>query len=320
MRSRVHWHTMIDLFNRRFVVSFVFCGICSLAGCEDVEPNWTLGQTAAQPRPAARPAGRLVQQSTTAPATDTSRSPAVKPAEPPPAPPQLAPGVMNVYQLVLFSGPAPAEAPAGIRHVRLQHARARHLAGVLGKLYVPSGPSGTDDRYTLVFPTPMENELAADAATILDVPAPSGEPPTAPGAPLWAWAMGEACTVLEAPGVDEPRMRRLADQLARVMLSSELSHAQQWMAAMLAGELLAHRLYDFTGADAAYRAAETAARPGGYEQMAAMYGRGRSFAQDGRREQARRCFEAVLGQFSALRSTEIFERTREMLAQWDRRK
>jgi hypothetical protein len=54
--------------------------------------------------------------------------------------------------------------------------------------------------------------------------------------------------------------------------------------------------------------------------MALLYARGRAFQQDGRRDQARQAYETVIGQFSTMRGTEVFERARLTLSQWDRRR
>lgn len=312
-----------QLIRRVFVSTVVLCLAGMFAGCEDVQVNWGLEQ-GPKPKPVPTPAGRLVQQSTTSPSANAAQPKPVAPpagqqaqaAAPLPAPHQ----VMNVYQVVLLSGPGPAEAPPGIKHVRLQRSRARDNAKILSRLYLPSGPSGTDDRYTLVYPTPLESDLAAEAALLLDVPKAQGDPPAGGASAVWAWAIGEAFNVFDEAGIPDDRVQRLANQLVHVMPSADLSRNQQWIAGMLAGELLAHRVYDYAAAHAVYRQVESIAQPGSYEQMAGTYARGRALLQDGRREQARQCFETVLGQFSMLRGSEVFERARGTLAQWDRRK
>ncbi|MBI4581850.1 MAG: hypothetical protein HY718_19290 [Planctomycetes bacterium] len=300
--------------------------LCWGGGCEDVALNWGM-DPGPKPRPVGRPVGRVVQPSATGPADGGSQGRAKPgqrdggdPARPtggavdPPRP------ALSLYQVVLLSQAAPAEAPPGLRHVRLQHARAREVGCLLALVYLPSGPSGTDDRYTLVYPTSLEHDLAAEAAELLDVPKPHGGPPAGSMIEVWRWAMGEASDVIDSPGQPEQRLRQLADALMRVIPSAELPRQQRWMAGMVAGELLARRLYDYAGADAVYRQLRETVEPGSYEQMAVVYARGRALVQDGRREQARQCFESVIGQFSPLRGSELFERSRETLAQWDRRR
>jgi hypothetical protein len=226
---------------------------------------------------------------------------------------------MDLFQVVLFSQAAPAEAPANIRHVRLQQARARDVAGVLSLLILPTGPSGTDNRYTLVYPSRLEQDAAAQAAVLFDVPAASTTAPADDMAATWQWGIAEFFRIAEEPGAAPERIRPLAERLNAAASSARLSTVQRWAAAMLAGELFAHRLYDFVTAADAFVRAEAAAEPGTYQQMAVLYARGRALQQDGKRGPARAIFETILAQFGAMRNSEVFERTRETLAEWDRR-
>jgi len=115
-------------------------------------------------------------------------------------------------------------------------------------------------------------------------------------------------------------LRLLAERCLHVTASAELSRTQRWIAAMLAGELLANRAYDYAAADRAYEQAQSLAEPGSYEQMSALYAKSRAYLQDGKREPARRACETIVGQFTALRGCEVFERARESLASWDKNK
>lgn len=300
-------------------------------GCNDIalwEP-----QPQQQPRPAGRPAGRVVEQSSRAPdapgaapaeATPAAAPPSAATASPQAAPASAAPTAsrspVHIYQLVLFSEAAPAEAPPGMKHVRLSQARARDVAGALKVLYLPSGPSGTDHRYTLVYPTPLEQDLAAEAAKQLDVALLVNVPEDDQSAEVWRWGVAEAFKVLSDAPIPPHRVRRIAESLARSSASAQLPRLERWAAGMLAGELLAHRLYDYAAAQAIYQQLEVVPEPGSYEQMALVYARGRALQQDGRRDQARVAYEHVIGQFTALRGSEVFERARDSLAQWDRRR
>jgi hypothetical protein len=227
---------------------------------------------------------------------------------------------LHVYQLVLLSEAGPAEAPPGLKHVRLLRTRARDAANVLKVLYLPSGPSGTDHRYTLVYPTPLEHDLAAEAARALDVGTAADAPASQGAGDIWRWGMAEAFKVLDDAPIPPHRVRHIADALAGTCGSAQLTAWQRWAAGMLAGELRAHRLYDYAAAQALYQQLEASTEPGSYEQMALLYARGRGFQQDGRRDQARQAYETVLGQFSTMRGTEVFERARLTLSQWDRRR
>ena len=307
------------------VLAACLCAALGLfAGCEDVEWNWGL-QPGPQPRPAGRPVGRVVPQSDasasrpeeSSPVAAPSATPGTTAAQPAPAP---SPSHLHVYQLILFSEAGPATAPPGLKYIRLQHARARDVANVLILLYLPSGPSGTDHRFTLLYPTPLEIESAAEAARQLDVGTAGTAPAGATAGDSWRWGVAEAFAVLEDPTCPSDRVRRAADALAVAINSSQLPKLTRWMGGMIAGELLAHRVYDYAAAEAIYGQTEATVEPGSYEQMSLLYARARALRQDGRPEPARRLFEMILGQFTAMRGSEVFERTREVLGQWDRRR
>lgn len=232
---------------------------------------------------------------------------------------------MQIYQLILLSEAGPVEAPSRLKHIRLSQARARDVANALQVLYLPSGPTGTDHRYTLVYPTALEQQLAGEAARVLDVRIGgedgAGEfPPGDTADDWWQWGVTESCRMLEDVSVPPKRVRRVADTLATAATSGRLSRFQRWAAGMLAGDLLAHRVYDYAAADSVYQQTEALAEPGSYEQMALLYARGRACQQDGRRDEARRMFESVIGQFSGMRNSEVFQRARATLAEWDRRR
>jgi hypothetical protein len=324
----------VDQGSCRLCITCVACLLLLLAtGCSDVSPGWGNDTQQPEPRPAGPPAGRLIAQSSdeadgsTAQTADAAPAPPQKPDAPRPsqsaAQPAPSRSPVQVYQLVLLSEAGPAEAPSGLKHVRLMQARARDVANVLKILYLPSGPTGTDHRYTLVYPTALEHRLADEAARLLDVQTDeeeAGAPPGDTSAEWWRWGVSQTFRVLDDMSIAEDRVRLIAGTLATAATSAQLSTLQRWAAGMLAGELLAHRVYDYAGADSVYRLIEAIAEPGSYEQMALLYARGRAFQQDGRRAQARPAFETIVGQFSAMRGSEVFERARETLASWDRRR
>lgn len=309
-----------------------------ILGCDDVRPGWAGASRQPSPRPAGPPAGRLA----TPPADSSRRGEAgqTAPASPrqtavpaPAAPSSIGSAArtmpdrspIQIYQLILLSEAGPAEAASRLKHVRLSHARARDVANALQVLYLPSGPIGTDHRYTLVYPTALEHELAAQAAQILDVPIGDEHgaaefPPDATAEDWWRWGVTGACRIFDDRSIPPERVRRVADTLATAASSSRLSRFQRWAAGMLAGNLLAHRIYDYAAADSVYQQIEAIAGPGSYEQMALLYARGRACQEDGRRDPARRMFESIVGQFSAMRHSEVFERARATLAEWDRRR
>lgn len=286
----------------------LLAGLLGAAGCEDVQLNWEREQP--QRRPTDSLAGRAEGVDGAAsggphasPTADTGSSRGRQDSAMP---------LVNLYQLVLLSEPGPAEAPAGFRHVRLGQARAKDVAQVVMAGYIPSGPSGTDDRYTLVYPTALEQGLAARAATLLDVQA--GDE-----ANIWHATMADALVVLREPGAPASGLRAVAERCMQALPASELSALQKWMAAMLAGEVYSQRIYDFAAADRVYARAYDYAEPGSYEQLAAMYARGRAYLQDGRYDLARHTCETIIGHCGAYRDCEVYARVRDLYTSCERR-
>ncbi len=293
----------------------ILSGLCLalglLVGCEDVQLNWEVQQP--KPRPAGPPVGRTAAQippQSNGGSTQGKSSTELQSAAPP---------LVCLYQLVLLSEPGPAQAPAGIKHIRLNNARARDVANVLMMCYVPSGPSGTDQRYTLVYPTPFEQELAAKASTLLDVPGKVSEPATDTSASnIWHYCVSEEFALLNQPHSTPSQAKRVAGLFLRITASAETARTQRWMATMIAGDILSNHTYDYPAADRAFEQAQSIAEPGSYEQLAAMYARSRAYVQDGNLADAKQICEAVIGQFGALRECEAYERVRDILKTCDK--
>jgi len=316
------------------VLCVLAVSIASIAGCEDVQLGF--GTDQASPKPAGLPIGHLESQ----PAKNASDGTASNPTSSAGSTARLAKkhdekkasqsaslrnkearnpvsAPLNIYQLVLLSEPGPAVAPIGTKHVRLNHAKAKDVAAILMLLYVPAGPSGSDNRYTLIYTTSLELDRAAAAAQLWDVSSRASSQPATTMQSAWDRCAGELLLNFDRNhSTDE--WRHLADQLSQLVISAEVTRLQRWMSAMLAGEILANRVYDYASADLIYQQAESLAEPGSYEQMAAMFARSCSFYQDGKRQQARKQCEAIIGQFSQFRECELFARTRQTLAALER--
>ncbi|GMU23328.1 MAG: hypothetical protein AMXMBFR13_34070 [Phycisphaerae bacterium] len=221
------------------------------------------------------------------------------------------------FQLVLVSEPAPSDAPERLRYVRVSRAPARAVGELLAWLYVPSGPTGTETRYTLVYPTSEEGEAAAGHVSSLDVPPVASQPENLPDEPQTSLTLGIGlihAAPLHGPASRE-RLKHAQAALARAAAGTALPEAQRWAAAMVAGGLAADCLYDFKSADSHYALAETLATPGSLEQMSALYARACAHVRAGRTEPARQILTQLIGHFGPLRVTEPFGRARKLLSQ-----
>ncbi len=297
----------------RFSLStFLICsvGAVLLCGCEGVEFNWP----DLQARPV-RPAGKPAAPSRTV-AAGTGQP---RPGEVPPA--KEPQPTSTYYQLVLLSTPAPADAPPGMTHIRLQHASARSAGELLSILYVPSGPTGTSDRYTLIYPVQLELAAAAKAARALDVVAVTESTTSMPAAASDPFAVGVGVLYGTKPGgsPDKQRLRSAVTALQRAGGGADQSAWRRWAANMIAGAALADRLYDYAGADREFAAAEMNTEPGSLEQMTTLYMRARALVQDGKPDAARELLTRVVGLFDRMRSTEAFDRSHKLLGEINQR-
>jgi hypothetical protein len=108
----------------------------------------------------------------------------------------------------------------------------------------------------------MEADLAAEAARDLDVGTAGPAPAGATAGDAWRWGVAEAFTIIEDTAASSERVRRAAGALSGTITSAQLPPLRRWMAGMIAGELLADRLYDYAAAQAVYQLADNAAQPG----------------------------------------------------------
>jgi len=157
--------------------------------------------------------------------------------------------------------------------------------GILSVLYLPTGPSGSDQRFTLIYPTEMGVARGADAARQLDV-GTREKPRARRRRDQWRWGMGRAFAWWMK------RMRRhrmggpprLCWRRASVGESVELAALGR---GMVAGDLFANHLYDYAAAEAAYALAAEAVEPGFTSKWRLMYARARALQQDGHGDAAR---------------------------------
>lgn len=278
-------------------------------GCDDVslnlqqQPNRPVRPTprpitAAPPQrtPATRPAGAANQQAT----------------QPIPTPVVLDPGATAEYeQVVLHNGPAPGDPPPGLRYIQLTRAAAGDVGLVLSWLYVPTGPTGTQARYGLVYPTRREADAAAVQAAVLDTPASSaGSEATLPTDPVASFRFGVGLLYDQPPGlpIDSRRARRAEAALTRTAADSGVVPTMRWAAAMISGAVATEYLGDPGAAERHFTAAEALAAAGSLEHLTARFGRVSALVQVGRRDQAREQLIRIEATFEPLRGTEVYER------------
>lgn len=276
----------------------VLAVLIPLPGCDDVQVNW--GEPQRRGRPAPIP---LAAPASTAPSTIVEHVP----VQPPEAP--------RAYQVVLFSGPAPSEAPPGMRHVRLKAVAADSAGLVLSALCLPSGSIGTARRYTLIYPTPIECDVAARWAERVDLApvASAGDSGVTLNAVLAQWYGRD-----QDPGKRLEQTRAGVDAFLSVLNDPRQPAADRWIAGMVGARLLVERLCEYARAEQVLRTVDTVAAPGSYEQMATLYARGLAMVQDGRFEEGRQLLMQLISQFGAFRETEICGRARCTLSAGER--
>ena len=282
-----------------------------LAGCGDIVLNWPARsdqdrRTSAKPapKPLARP--RQVAR---------SDRPAAQPAEPVTVTDEPA-----FYQLVLLSASTPGQAPAGLRYVHLVQGPARGVGEMLSYLVIPTGPAGTQHRYTLLYPTKAEWNGAANRAALLDAKPVADGFEQAPGSMSEAFRFGLGIvygTRLHVPDTAR-RFRAAVRCLTQVLNASDQEADRRWSAGMIAGAILAERLGDYEQAEQCYAAAQAVVPPGSYERMAALYARAGGQIQNGRPDVARKLCDQILAQFPGFRASEIAGRCEKMIDELDR--
>ncbi len=263
-----------------------------VGGCEDVRLGWPESELPGARRPAQQP-------------LRDARSESPDPATRPDA---VAP---QFYQLVLLSEPSPLDTAPGVRMVRLRHGAARRLGHMLAMLYLPAGPTGSANRFTLVYPSAAEWAAAGRAADIFEQ-ALAGATSKPAGGVEFAAAAG-AYDILASTG-DRERAAAGVEQLRRVAQDRGQKRWFRWAAGLLAGRIMADVLQDPPAAAQLFHIAGAAAQPGSLEQMSAIFAEAQARLAAGESGPARRLLTRAVSEFDAFRDTEVFVRARRALA------
>jgi hypothetical protein len=224
------------------------------------------------------------------------------------------PGVAY-YRLVLLSG-ADAPRPAGgVEYVALAQSRAGDVGRLLEIIYVPTGPTGTDDRYTLMYPTRTELTAAVGWAKALDFPVIEADVQAGPQG-------GEACTifalgVLYGTSEGHPqamrRYRLAIECFTRALHDADVDITYRWVSGVMAGWLLNEYFGDVDGAEQRLVAAQKLTPEGAYERMVTLYQRARVSVAAGRADQARVLLAVIMDKYAVISASETYQRARRLL-------
>jgi hypothetical protein len=233
--------------------------------------------------------------------------------------PQPPPDI-SYYQLTLLSEESNESDSTGVKLIHLNRGEARAVGEVLTLLIIPSGPTGTADRYALLYPSELEWKLAGEWASRLDAPVIEDAVPPLPEDPeaLFAFGLGLLYGTPRHHPEAEQRYRLISKAFSSISGISGTAPPIDWAAVMLDGAVHGERLFDYAGAATRYAQAEPLAVPGSYEQMVALYLRSGALVQEGRRSEASKLLSRVLSEFSAYRSTETYERARKLFGEVNR--
>jgi len=288
-----------------FYVTSLFC-----LGCGDVE--WLWGES--KPGRQGRSAG--VIQPTQKPESNNSQTSTKTSKQQPAGMSEESQEQAIYYQLILHSKPAQVRTRPGIKHVILRKASARAAGEMLGIMYVPAGPTGTEHRYTLIYATKAEWGAAASWIEALDVQgiAVIIEQSGNSNENEFAYGVG-IINGIQADVLDEDKRFRMAREVfSRSARRAEQAEHLRWASGMIAGSISAGRLHEYEQAEKDYATAEAAARPGSLEQMNAQYARACMLIQNGKGEAARKMLANLIGQFGDFKKTEVYERAGRTLA------
>lgn len=263
-----------------------------VGGCEDVRLGW----------PESEPAARRPEQPRPLDVRSASQHPATRPDA-------VAP---QFYQLVLLSEPSPLDTAPGVRMVRLRHGAARRLGNMLAMLYLPAGPTGSANRFTLVYASAAEWAAAGRAADIFEQALAGATSKPVGGVEFDAAAAG-AYDILASTG-DRERAAAGVEQLRRVAQDRGQKRWFRWAAGVLAGRIMADVLQDPPAAAQLFHIAGAAAQPGSLEQMSAIFAEAQARLAAGEGGPARRLLTRAVSEFDSFRDTEVFVRARRALA------
>jgi len=206
--------------------------------------------------------------------------------------------------------------------VRLARASAGAVGELLTVLYPPAGPTGTGQRYTLIYPSSLECDIAADFALQLDVATVEGAALQLPEESQAAFAFGVGVLYATPRGhADEVDRLRLAEAGLVKALNAPAQPARiRWAAAMMAAGVCAERLREYDKAEGYCLEAAKVVEADSLEQMAAWYALARAYVQNGKPDVAQETLTNLITTFEAFAATEVFGRARQALTDLDRKR
>jgi hypothetical protein len=237
----------------------------------------------------------------------------VKQEEPKPVAPEVE---VAFYQLVLLSEKAPAHAPPGMEYLRLQEASAREVGKIVQKLVIPSGPTGTASRYTLVYPSRLELEKAGEWAAYFDVERSGADDGVSEQAE--ERLRQAVAQIYQAEDVTDYRdsadlLEKSLRGLEQSLNNTSLHNTKRWAAGMLAAHITIHKKYDYQKAANIYDKLKTIITPGSYEQMLTWYAHGQVLISVDQKTRAKNMMANLITQFEQFKKTEVYRRGRQSL-------
>ncbi|MHC4673866.1 MAG: hypothetical protein ACYTBZ_15395, partial [Planctomycetota bacterium] len=196
-------------------------------------------------------------------------------------------------------------------------ASARNVGELLSILYLPAGPSGTEQRYTLVYMTAFEWGAAASWVDVLDVSAVEDASSNLPEDidQAFTYGIGLIYGKLDDISDDTKRFRRARDSLLRVLQSPEQPERLRWASGIIAGWISTERFYEHEEAIEYFSSAEVIAQPGSHEQMVSQYAQADVLMHHGKGEEMKSLLSNLIARFIIFRKTEVYERANRVLVE-----
>ncbi|UCD28126.1 MAG: hypothetical protein JSV03_13675 [Planctomycetota bacterium] len=220
------------------------------------------------------------------------------------------------YRLILHNETIPMGEQSGMKHIKLTHASARDVGELLSILYMPTGPTGTEKRYTLIYESPVIWEVAAKCVDVLDIPAINEISAARDNRKRddFNQGIGLIYGATKRTSQETKRYRLARESLTKVLQSKDQTRARRWMAGMIAGSIADKKLIAYDEAQQHYIKAETEAESGSIEQMSAQYARACVLIKNGKPAAAKDLLTKLTTQFGKFRKTEVYERARKIQA------
>lgn len=281
-----------------------------------------LGACQAPSEPGRRQAQPIQPAAGSGSGTRAAKPPPTTPTEPAATHTSPVADGSSFCQVILVSEPSPAEAPPGLKYIRLQRGTARAVGEALAVLCVPAGASGVQDRYSLLYPTAAECKAAASWSATLDAEPLEAATATAPagGAALLRWGLGLLYTTSRSHQQEADRLRSVAAALERAAADTDAAAPLRWAAAMIAGDIWSERLYIQARAEQQFEAAQELVPRGSLERIATLYARAGAWIQDGRPDDARRLLKEAIIECGAFADSEVCQRVKRTLEEIERKR